>query len=126
VIARVLESVFPTDTNPRGNLFGGTMVAWMDKAAGYAAMRHARNVVVTAAIERIEFAVPVQVGDLVELVARVESVGRSSMRIQVEAFREDPVAGGRELCTHGLFTAVAVDGEGRPTPVPPLPEQPDG
>lgn len=120
--ARVLESVFPTDTNPRGTLFGGTMVAWMDKAAGYAAMRHARNVVVTAAIDRIEFAVGVHVGDLVELTARVESVGRTSLRVKVEAFREDPVAKTRELCTRGEFTMVAIDAEGRPTPVPPLGE----
>jgi acyl-CoA hydrolase len=119
--ARVLQSVFPTDTNPRGRLFGGQMVAWMDKVAGYAAMRHARNVVVAAAIERIEFRVPVEQGDLVELVARVESVGHTSMRVLVEAFREDPLDGTRELCTSGRFVMVAVDESGRPVPVPPLP-----
>lgn len=119
--ARVLQSVFPTDTNPRGRLFGGQMVAWMDKAAGYAAMRHARNVVVAAAIDRIEFKVPVEQGDLVELVARVESVGTTSMRVKVEAFREDALTGTRELCTSGYFVLVAVDDEGRPVPVPPLP-----
>ena len=119
--ARVLQSVFPTDTNPRGRLFGGQMVAWMDKAAGYAAMRHARNVVVAAAIEGIEFRVPVQQGDLVELVARVESVGTTSMRVLVEAFREDPISDTRELCTSGYFVLVAVDDAGSPVPVPPLP-----
>ena len=118
--ARLLESVFPTDSNPRGNLFGGRMVAWMDKAAGYAAMRYAGNVVVTAAIERIEFTVPVKVGDLIELEATVESVGRTSMRVRVEAFRENPIAKTRELCTRGEFTMVAVDDQGRSTPVPPL------
>ena len=65
--ARLLESVFPTDTNPRGNLFGGTLVSWMDKAAGFAAMRRARSVVVTAAIENIAFSVPIVQGDLVEV-----------------------------------------------------------
>ena len=119
--ARLLQSVFPTDTNPRGRLFGGQMVAWMDKVAGYAAMRHARNVVVAAAIERIEFRVPVEQGDLVELVARVEAVGRTSMKVLVEAFREDPLDGTRELCTTGRFVMVSVGESGRPVPVPPLP-----
>ena len=60
--ARLLESVFPTDTNPQGNLFGGTLVSWMDKAAGFAAMRRARSTVVTAAIEDIAFQVPIVQG----------------------------------------------------------------
>jgi acyl-CoA hydrolase len=78
VEARLLESVFPTDTNPQGNLFGGTLVSWMDKAAGYAAIRRARSSVVTAAVEDIAFDVPIVQGDLVEVVARVVSVGRSA------------------------------------------------
>ena len=82
--ARLLESVFPTDTNPQGNLFGGTLVSWMDKAAGFAAMRRARSSVVTAAIEDIAFQVPILQGDLVEITATVISVGRTSMRVRVE------------------------------------------
>ena len=117
--ARLLESVFPTDTNPRGTLFGGTLVAWMDKAAGYAAIRRSRSQVVTAAIDNLSFAIPIHVGDLVELVARVESVGRTSMRVRVEVNREHPYDGSRELCTVGHFTLVAVDAEGKPTTVPP-------
>ena len=116
-----LEMVFPNDTNPLGTLFGGTMVAWMDKAAGYASMRHAGGIVVTAAIDRIEFAVPVRVGDIIELTATVNSVGRTSMRVTVEAYRESVRDGtGRELCTSGEFTMVAIDDSGRPTEAPPL------
>jgi acyl-CoA hydrolase len=117
--ARLLESVFPTDTNPRGNLFGGTLVSWMDKAAGFAAMRRARSTVVTAAIEDIAFSVPIVVGDLVEVHARVVSVGRTSMRIRVEVSKEDPIAGTSELCTVGHFTMVAIGPDRRPVPVPP-------
>ena len=125
--ARLLESVFPTDTNPRGNLFGGTLVSWMDKAAGFAAMRRARSTVVTAAIEDIAFSVPIVVGDLVEVSARVVSVGRTSMRVRVEVSREDPIAGTSELCTVGHFTMVAIGPDRRPVPVPPEPpEQPAG
>lgn len=117
--ARLLESVFPTDTNPRGNLFGGTLVSWMDKAAGYAAMRRARSVVVTAAIEDIAFSVPIVQGDLVEVHARVISVGRTSMRVRVEVSKEDALVGTTELCTVGHFTMVAVGADRRPVPVPP-------
>jgi acyl-CoA hydrolase len=116
--ARLLESVFPTDTNPMGNLFGGTLVSWMDKAAGVAAIRRARMTVVTAAIENIEFQVPILQGDLVQLHARVLSVGRTSMRVRVEVHRERPRENTRELCTVGHFTMVAMGSDGRPTPVP--------
>lgn len=120
--ARLLESVFPTDTNPQGTLFGGTLLSWMDKAAGYAAMRRARTTVVTAAIDNIEFGVAIRQGDMVEIVARVVHVGRTSLRVRVEVRRENPVRPipeGSELCTVGTFTMVAMDAERRPTPVPP-------
>lgn len=116
--ATLLESVFPTDTNPQGTLFGGQLVAWMDKAAGVAAMRRARSTVVTAAIENITFKVPVHVGDLVELEARVIAVGRSSMQVEVAVFRETPFGTDRVPCTMGRFTMVALDDDRRPTPVP--------
>ena len=115
--ATLLETVFPTDTNPQGTLFGGQLVAWMDKAAGIAAMRHAKNTVVTAAIENISFKVPIFVGDLVELRGKVVSVGRTSMKVEVEVFREGPFGTDRELCTVGRFTMVALDANRRPTPV---------
>lgn len=116
--ARTLELVFPTDTNALGTIFGGTLVAWMDKTAAFAAIRRARRTVVTAAIEGIEFKVPIHEGELVELHALVVRVGRTSMRVRVEVRREDPSTGSRELCTVGHFTMVAVDEHGRPTPVP--------
>ena len=116
--ARLLESVFPTDTNPQGNLFGGTLVSWMDKAAGFAAMRRARSTVVTAAIENIEFKVPILQGELVEVTATVISVGRTSMRVRVEVRKEDPIAATSELCTIGHFTMVAMGPDRRPVAVP--------
>jgi acyl-CoA hydrolase len=116
--ARLLESVFPTDTNPQGNLFGGTLVSWMDKAAGFAAMRRARGTVVTAAIEDIAFRVPILQGDFVDVSARVVEVGRTSMRVRVEVRKERPREGTSELCTVGHFTMVAMGPDRRPTPVP--------
>ena len=124
--ARLLESVFPTDSNPRGNLFGGTLVSWMDKAAGIAAMRRARQVVVTAKIEDIEFKVPIIVGELVEVHAMVEHVGRTSLRVRVDVSKEDPLTGISQLCTTGHFTLVAIDADRRPTPVDPPDEPGEG
>jgi acyl-CoA hydrolase len=123
--ATLLESVFPTDTNPRGTLFGGQLVAWMDKAAGIAALRQARNLVVTAHIENIDFRIPIHVGELVELKAKVVSVGRTSMRVEVSVYREGPYGTDRQLCTVGRFTMVALDENGTPTPVPPLADAED-
>lgn len=118
--AVLLESVFPTDSNPQGNLFGGQLVAWMDKAAGIAAMRQSRTIVVTAAIESIEFHVPVHVGDLVELDAVVVKVGRTSMLVEVTVRKEGMFGTENELTTFGRFTMVALGPDGKPTPVPAL------
>ena len=87
--ARLWEIVFPDHTNHLGTLFGGQALAWMDKAAFVAATRFARRTVVTARSEQVDFHVPVRQGQLVELVAVVESVGRSSMQVTVELQAED-------------------------------------
>jgi acyl-coenzyme A thioesterase PaaI-like protein len=85
---RLCEFVFPSDTNHLGTLYGGTLMAWMDKAAAVAGLRRSgSSAVVTVAVEALEFRVPIHHGELVELVARVESVGRTSMKVRVEAHR---------------------------------------
>ena len=115
---RICEFVLPPDTNHLGTLYGGTLMGWMDKAAGIAAFRHAGSpAVVTAAVDKLAFRVPIHQGELVELLAQVESQGRTSMVVRVEVHREDPVTRTRELCTVGTFTMVAVDDAGVPTPV---------
>jgi acyl-CoA hydrolase len=117
---RLCEFVFPSDTNHLGTLYGGTLMAWMDKAAAVAGLRRSGSTaVVTVAVDALEFRVPIHHGELVELLARVESVGRTSMKVRVEAHREDPASGARELCTAGTFTMVAIDDDGRPTPIRP-------
>jgi acyl-CoA hydrolase len=119
--ARLLEIVFPDHTNHLGTLFGGQALAWMDKAAFLAASRYARSIVVTARSEQVDFHVPVRKGQMVELVATVISVGRTSMRINVDMFTEDLLTGERELCTKGIFTMIALDANHQPTPVSALP-----
>lgn len=115
--ARLLEMVFPDHTNHLGTLFGGQALAWMDKAAFIAASRYARRTVVTARSEQVDFRVPVRQGQLVEVIARVASVGRSSMRVEVELYAEDLLDARRELCTSGRFVMIALDAEGKPASI---------
>ncbi|MGH8076633.1 MAG: acyl-CoA thioesterase [Lysobacter sp.] len=116
----MIEIVFPDHTNHLGTLFGGQALAWMDKAAFVAASRYARCTVVTARSDQIDFRAAVQIGALVELVACVVATGRTSLQVEVKMHSEDLLSGERRLATRGGFTMVALDREGRPTPVPPL------
>jgi uncharacterized protein (TIGR00369 family) len=118
--ARLIEMVFPEQTNHYGTLFGGQALALMDKGAFVVASRYARRAVVTASSERVDFHVPVRQGQLVELVARIVATGRTSMTVEVDLFAEDLITGDRQLCTRGRFALVALDAHGKPTPVPPL------
>jgi len=119
--ARLMEMVFPDHTNHLGTLFGGQALAWMDKAAFIVASRYARRTVVTARSEEVNFRVPVRSGQLVELVSKVVKVGRSSMTVEVEMTAEDPLSGDRRVCTTGRFVMIALDSNGSPTAIPPLP-----
>lgn len=118
---RMVYPVFPGETNHYGTLFGGTAMAWMDQAAFVAASRHAKRKVVTVHSDAVDFKRPVPLGSIVELVARVVEVGRTSMRVKVEMWVE-PVEEGKEpyLAARGGFVLVALDPMGRPIPVPPL------
>ena len=118
--ARLLEMVFPDHTNHLGTLFGGQALAWMDKAAFIVASRYARRTVVTARSEEVNFRVPVRTGQLVELVARVVTVGRSSMQVEVEMTAEDLLTGDRCVCTTGRFVMIALDSNGTPAAIPAL------
>ena len=118
--ARLIEMVFPEQTNHYGTLFGGQALALMDKAAFIAASRYARRAVVTASSERVDFHVPVRQGQLVELLARVVATGKTSITVEVKLYSEDLLTGERKLCTVGRFVLVAVDADGHKSPVLPL------
>ena len=121
---RIIEMVFPEQTNHYGTLFGGQALALMDKAAFIAASRYARRTVVTASSEKCDFHVPVRQGQLVELIARVIATGRTSMTVEVDLYSEDLLTGDRQLGTKGHFVLVALDAHGKPTGVPVLPPTP--
>ncbi|MFC5847115.1 acyl-CoA thioesterase [Deinococcus petrolearius] len=118
--ARMLELVFPKDTNYHGTAFGGWVLSLMDKAASIAAVRHAGGNVVTARMDGADFHMPIRVGDAVALDARVVRVGRTSMTIRVDVYREHMASGEQELATTGMFVFVALGDDGRPRPVPAL------
>jgi acyl-CoA thioesterase YciA len=100
----------PADTNPAGDIFGGWLMAQMDLAAGSAAALRAKGRCATVAVDGMTFLSPVFVGDEVSLFARVIKTGRSSMRIQVEAWRRSRESDATNKVTEAIFTFVAIDG----------------
>lgn len=114
---RIVEIVFPTDTNSQGSLFGGHALSLMDRLAFIVASRHARKPVVTVSTDKVEFLAPVKVGNLIELIGQISRVGRTSITVEIEMYAEDLLTGERHLCTTGRTVMVAVDADGRPTPV---------
>jgi len=104
----------PADTNPAGDIFGGWLMWQMDLAAGLAATRRARGRCATVAVEAITFLSPVQVGDEVSLYADIVSVGRTSMRLAVQAWRRPRDGEDSVPVTEAVFTFVAIDDQKRP------------
>jgi uncharacterized protein (TIGR00369 family) len=119
IVEKRTEIVFPTDVNHYGTLFGGKAVAMMDVVASIAAMRAGHKPVVTASIDRIDFKEPIRQGNLVETIARVVAIGRTSITVEVELWRILAESGERVLSTVGKFVMVAIDRDGKPTPVNP-------
>jgi len=116
----------PPDANVRGFVFGGKVLQMVDKAAGVCGERHSGKPCVTVAMERVEFLVPIHIGDLVTVKAQMNFAGRTSMEIGIEVYAEDLLNGKRSHSNSCLVTMVAVDGKGRPSEVPPLfPETPE-
>ncbi len=117
-MAEISDLVSPPDANLRGTVFGGKILQMVDKAAAVCAMRHSAKPCVTVAMERVEFLVPIRIGNLVTARARINHAGRSSMEVGVEVYAEDLGTGGRIHTNSCLVTMVAVDARGRPSPVP--------
>lgn len=114
------QLVLPTHANALGTVFGGQIMAWIDICAALAAMRHARTQCVTASMDALDFIVPIQVGDVVNLRAMVNFVGRTSLEVGVRVEAGDPIAGVRHHAASAYLTFVALGPDKRPTAVPPL------
>jgi len=115
-----VDTVFPNQTNPVGSVFGGRLLQLMDVNAAVACARFCRKAVVTASTEPIDFRTPIHVGEIIEVKSRVVWTGTTSMIVRCEVHGENPLSGDRRLCTIGHLNFVALDQDGRPTPVPRL------
>jgi acyl-CoA thioesterase YciA len=110
----------PKDTNVNGDIFGGWVLSQMDTAGGVCALERAGGRVVTVAVDAMSFLAPVKVGDVLCVYTEVERVGRTSIGVHVEAWARRFVTREREKVTEAKFTFVAIDNDGRPTPVHPV------
>ncbi len=108
----------PADANPNGDIFGGWLLAQMDLAGGNVASQRARGRVATVALDRMEFHLPVYVGDEVSCYATIKRIGRTSITVVVESWVRRRDGGARVKVTEGTFTYVAIDTNRRPRPVP--------
>jgi len=113
-------TALPADANAYGDIFGGWLMGQMDLAAASVASRHARGRAVTIAVEGITFHRPVFVGDEVSVFARLVEVGRTSMRVEVEAWARDRHGEDPRKVTQAVFAFVAVGPDRRPRPVQPM------
>lgn len=118
--ARNTKAIFPSVTNHHDTLFGGKALAWMDETAFIAATRFSRKRLVTVSSDKIDFKHPIPGGSLIELVGKVIHVGRTSIKVEVNIYVESMYNDHRDKAITGTFSFVAVDKQGKPTPVLPI------
>jgi acyl-CoA hydrolase len=112
------DLVLPSETNPLNNLFGGELLARMDRAASIAARRHSRRIVVTASVNHVAFNRSVPLGSVVTVEAKVSRAFTSSMEVYIDVWIDDRESGERAKANEAIYTFVAVDESGRPIKIP--------
>jgi acyl-CoA hydrolase len=116
----MVQVVLPNDANPLGFILGGTVMHLIDIAGAIACHRHTRSLLVTAAVDDLQFLHSIKVGDLIILNAHVTCVFKTSLEVQVDVFSEETLTGRRQLTSRAYLTFVAVATSGARVPVPPL------
>lgn len=119
------DLVLPSETNPLNNLFGGELLARMDRAASIAARRHSRRITVTASVNHVAFNRAIPLGSVVTVEAKVSRAFTSSMEIFLDVWIEDRESGIRSKANEAIYTFVAVNEMGNPVPVPQIEPQTD-
>ncbi|MFQ3238772.1 MAG: acyl-CoA hydrolase [Olleya marilimosa] len=114
------DLVLPSETNPLNNLFGGELLARMDRAASISARRHSRRIVVTASVNHVAFNKAVPLGSVVTVEAKVSRAFKTSMEIFIDVWVEDRESGNRSKANEAIYTFVAVDETGTPVAIPEL------
>ena len=116
----MVQVVLPNDANPLGFILGGTVMHLIDIAGAIACHRHTRSLLVTAAVDGLEFLHPIKVGDMIILRSRVTCTFTTSLEVEVEVFSEETITGDRRMTSRAYLTFVAIDSGGEKHPVPPL------
>ena len=116
----ITDIVLPSETNPIGNMFGGELLARMDRAASIAARRHSRRIVVTASVNHVAFNKMIPLGSVVTVEAKISRAFNSSMEVYMDVWIEDRESGHRSKANEAIYTFVAVDEMGSPVKVPEL------
>ena len=119
------DLVLPSETNPLNNLFGGELLARMDRAASISARRHSRRITVTASVNHVAFNRSIPLGSVVTVEAKVSRAFRTSMEIFLDVWIEDRESGIRSKANEAIYTFVAVDESGNPVEVPQIEPQSD-
>jgi acyl-CoA hydrolase len=116
----MVQVVLPNDANPLGFILGGTVMHLIDIAGAIACHRHTRSLLVTAAVDGLQFLHPIKVGDLIILKARVTCTFSTSLEAQVDVYSEEILTGKRQLTSRAYLTFVAISSDGGRVTVPPL------
>ena len=116
----MVQVVLPNDANPLGFILGGTVMHLIDIAGAIACHRHTRSLLVTAAVDGLQFLHPIKVGDLIILKSRVTAAWSTSLEVEVEVFSEETLTGVRRRTSRAYLTFVSIDREGRRVPIPGL------
>lgn len=119
-LATMTEIVLPNDTNTLNNLMGGRLLHWMDIASAISAQKHSNRIVVTASVDNVSFGKPIELGNVVNLRAKVTRAFNSSMEVHILVEGEDIPSGTKFKSNEAFYTFVAVDQSGRPIDVPEL------
>lgn len=117
---QLAQMMMPEHANTHGNVHGGWIMKLVDEAGALASTRHAAHRTVTVAIDQMVFRHPIHIGDLVLFNAEVTFAGRTSMEVEVDVIAENPISG-EQIHTNAAFLVyVAIDDDGKPTPIPSL------
>lgn len=116
----MVQVVLPNDANPLGFILGGTVMHLIDIAGAIACHRHTRSLLVTAAVDDLQFLHPIKVGDLIILQARVTATWTTSLEVEVEVFSEETLTGVRRMTSRAYLTFVAVNRDGGRVTIPPI------
>lgn len=114
------DIVLPSETNSLNHMFGGELLARMDRAASIAARRHCNEIVVTASVNHVSFDKPIPLDSVVSVSAKVSRAFRTSMEVVIQVMVEHPKKGENYKANEAIYTFVAVNDHKKPIPVPKL------